>query len=148
MKRVIRSASVRESSASEYRRNREFDGGKRLERTCSIKETSRFSSRSSTDSCSSPSRWLSREGMYSSSLDLSAAYSGGASLTSSTTSLNSYSGGSGWSSHVNMIRDEVRSRRPATTLGGSSSPSHSFFGTSRYMDRSSRHRPSSLYSSR
>ncbi|KAB7501460.1 hypothetical protein Anas_10065, partial [Armadillidium nasatum] len=107
-KPVERSHSVRESS-SESRYSKEFESsGCRLERAGSIKETSRLSSKFLCDS--PPRKWLSREGFYGSTLDCSAAYSAGGSVTSSTTSINSYSGGSGWSSHVNMIREEARSR--------------------------------------
>ncbi|RXG51087.1 E3 ubiquitin-protein ligase [Armadillidium vulgare] len=96
-KPVERSHSVRESS-SESRYSKEFESsGCRLERAGSIKETSRLSSKFLCDS--PPRKWLSREGFYGSTLDCSAAYSAGGSVTSSTTSINSYSGGSGWSSH-------------------------------------------------
>ncbi|XP_071538677.1 uncharacterized protein [Panulirus ornatus] len=140
--RMERSQSVlddRISYSEKIRVNR------RLERASSI-------SRSYYTSSPSPGRrWSSREFLHSNSLESSTSYASSG-WSGSTSNIFCGGGGSGytathgWSSHVNMVRDDVRSRAAAATAAAAAATA-AYYGGLRYRDRSSsRPRPSSMYS--
>lgn len=113
---------------------------RRLERTSSIKETSRSAYYSPA---AIARRWSSREFTHSNNTESSSAYSTSG-WSGSNSNLSRWSGstsnlfsggpftsGHGWSSHVNMVRDDVRTRSTVTT----SPLSSAYYGEKPYSNK-------------
>ncbi|KAK7074916.1 hypothetical protein SK128_009061, partial [Halocaridina rubra] len=111
-KRLERSHSVKDDRSS-YRDSVRVT--RRLERASSIKESRTTSSSSYADKSY---RWGSRETLYSNGMDSPSTYAS-TGWSGSTSNLYTGWGSSGshaWSSHINMVRDDLRTRTAAASV--------------------------------